>query len=88
MKKNLSITTQKEIDSLGRVVIPQRYREHLGIQKNTTVDLVLNKNNIEIKPRRKACALCQGYKNINEEVGLCGECIRMVKELDSFAAED
>ena len=83
MKNNENITTQKEIDALGRVVIPYRYREQLGIDKNTTVDLVLNKDNIEIKPRKRACPLCKGFKNINETVGLCEECIQRVKELDS-----
>ena len=82
MKNNKSVTTQKEIDALGRVVIPYRYREQLGIDKNTTVDLVLNNYNIEIKPRKRACSLCKGFKNVNETVGLCEECIRMVKELD------
>ena len=82
MKNNKSVTTQKEIDALGRVVIPYKYREQLGIDKNTTVDLVLNNDNIEIKPRKRACSLCKGLKNVNEAVGLCEECIRMVKELD------
>ena len=66
---------EKHIDSLGRIVLPMKYRNKLGMKNKSKVSLSLEGNSIIITPITKRCALCGSYKNINEELNLCNACI-------------
>ncbi|MBQ8719949.1 MAG: AbrB/MazE/SpoVT family DNA-binding domain-containing protein [Clostridia bacterium] len=70
---------EKEVDKLGRVVIPIPYREKLGIEARTKVNVSLQGDNIIISPTNRHCALC-GKKMKNEKrIRLCDSCIFKVK---------
>ena len=70
---------ERQIDHLGRVVIPIEYRKKLGIKNNSKVFILLEDGKIIIRAERAVCAFC-GKRVDNEiELRLCCECIARVK---------
>lgn len=47
MKKESGVGIIKEIDALGRIVVPKEYRERLGLDKR--VELVLTRDGVLIR---------------------------------------
>ena len=72
---------EREIDHIGRIVIPIEHRKELGIEFNSKVLISCKDGTITIRAKKEACALCG--KKIEEErsVRLCEECIMKVKNL-------
>ena len=70
---------EKDIDSLGRVVIPIKFRKRLGIQSNSKVIISLENGTILISPARGLCALCGKKVEENQKLRLCGDCVSKIK---------
>ena len=70
---------EKEIDSLGRVVIPATFRKKLGIKSNARVLISLEDNIITISPSIKHCALCGKAINKEQTLRICNDCILKIK---------
>ncbi len=70
---------EKDIDSLGRVVIPSRFRKKLGITQNSTVLVSVEDGDIIISPIERYCALCGEAISEKKEIRLCRSCIDLVK---------
>ena len=51
------IGIEKEIDDLGRIVIPKAYRDCLGLEQGDKVTLLLSDLNIVISASKSFCAL-------------------------------
>ena len=71
---------EKEVDRLGRVVIPVEFRKKLGIESGTRVAFVLDNNALMIRTERECCALCGSTIECSRHIRLCSDCIRRVKE--------
>lgn len=74
----------KNVDKLGRVVIPKEYREKLHISQQQLLELFIEENGICIKKISKSCALC-GKRNklifLNNKA-VCRDCLlELQKEL-------
>ena len=70
---------EKEIDKLGRVVIPIEYRRKLKIESNSTVRVSLVGDTVIITSSRRHCALCGECIRDEASVRLCDACVLMVK---------
>ena len=70
---------EKEVDKLGRVVIPIEYRRRLKIENNSTVRVSLVGDTVIITSSRRYCALCGERLQGEAELRLCDSCILMVK---------
>lgn len=58
---------RRNIDNLGRVVIPKEMRKSLGISNNSPVDVIANDDHIEIRPIiDKSDVLQSARRNLNE----------------------
>ena len=67
---------EREIDRLGRVVIPIEFRKKLGIEFNSKVLISLSNGEIIITAQKSHCALCGKEIDANyHELQLCGKCI-------------
>lgn len=72
---------EKEVDNLGRVVIPIEYRKKLGIEKNSIVLVDLENGFLKISPLGSCCAVCGNIVSADNEIRLCDECIERVKNM-------
>lgn len=77
----------REIDNLGRVVIPIEWRKELGLKVKDSVEIIKNGNEIIIKKYEQSCYCCKEYKeNLVEFKGIkiCKSCLDKVNELSKI----
>ena len=72
---------ERNVDKLGRVVIPISYREKLGIKTDDTVVITLRDEFIAIAPSKKICSLCGKGIEHTLDISACDECIKRIKEM-------
>ncbi len=70
---------EKEIDRLGRLVIPIEFRKKLGLRAGDFALLFCNGGELTVRPKKSSCALCAQELCGNEGIRLCGRCIDRVK---------
>ena len=71
---------EKYIDDLGRVVIPMKFRDKLGMKCRSKVFVNLKENAVCISLAEKYCILCGGVNEIVDEFRMCKKCIRKIKK--------
>ena len=72
---------EKEVDKLGRIVLPVKFRAQLGIKTEEKVLVSLENDTIFITPATRRCALCGNVTAANRDLRLCDGCIQKVKKL-------
>ena len=80
----------REIDNLGRVVIPIEWRKELNINPKDTVEIIKNGDEIIIKKYVQGCYCCKEYKeDLVEYKGfkICKSCLEKVNELSKIILE-
>ncbi len=70
---------EKEIDALGRVVIPAKFRKRMGIESDATVLVSMEDDAVLISPISKRCALCGDKIEKDKKYRLCESCIFKIK---------
>lgn len=78
----------KEVDRLGRVVIPVEYRKRLGIKEGTRVVFFLESNSLTVRPEKDCCALCGATVDCACGVRLCARCIEKARADDRYGKND
>ena len=78
---------EKEVDRLGRVVIPAEFRKQLGIKEGTRVIFLLETNSITVRPEKDCCALCGKTIECKRDVRLCTSCIERAQAQVTVGAE-
>ena len=73
---------EKEIDNLGRVVIPIGFRNKLGIKSKDKVLVSLKEQAIVITAAEGRCLLCGIKLSEEKSIALCTACIEKVKSMD------
>lgn len=73
----------RNIDPLGRLVIPKEMRDELGMGVENPVEIKVENNAVVISKYRKACSFCGNTKDLNIMHGknICLDCINEIKEL-------
>ena len=77
----MSYGIEKEVDNLGRIVIPVKFRNHLGIKSWDKVLISLQNNTISIVLTTSQCALCGNTAYAKHGVRLCDACIESIKKI-------
>ncbi|MBQ8321170.1 MAG: AbrB/MazE/SpoVT family DNA-binding domain-containing protein [Clostridia bacterium] len=70
---------EREVDKLGRVVLPINFRKRLGIERNSRVLISMDEETVLIKAYESLCAMCKKPGELNSDLGLCPSCIEKVK---------
>jgi len=70
---------EKDVDALGRVVIPIGFRKRLGIKCDSKVLMKLENGAVTIKSAYMLCALCNEKIDNEEKYRLCNACIALVR---------
>ena len=71
---------EKQIDELGRVVLPIKFRKKLGLQSKATVLVSLEDDTIMLTPFEKSCALCGSRTDIHKNFRLCAFCVAKIRQ--------
>lgn len=69
----------RNVDELGRIVLPAEARAELG--KPKTVNITLEGKQLIITAAVPLCKLCGSEINVNNDVGVCSSCIERIKQL-------
>lgn len=66
----------RNLDNLGRVVIPKEMRKLLAINVGDPVEIIKDKNTVVLKKYGNRCVFCDGEKEVLEFMGcyVCIEC--------------
>ncbi len=73
----------RQVDQLGRVVIPITLRRRLGIGLDEPVEFFMDGQSIVLKKYQPACVFCGAKKGLQEVLGknVCGNCMEKMKSL-------
>lgn len=71
----------RDIDKLGRIVIPVEYRELLGIASGDPVEISAEKDRIIIRRYAASCVFCKSESNTTEHMGkaVCASCLAKLR---------
>ena len=71
----------RNIDELGRIVIPKEFRSMHGISNSDPVEITSEGDAIMIRKYSKVCILCSGDGELTELSGksICYDCIAKIK---------
>lgn len=75
---------ERNLDGLGRVVVPKQFRYRAGLGKNDLLRIEIWEDGIFIRPALQRCFLCgQEHKEFSKVEGklLCADCVQKVKAL-------
>ncbi|WP_432649142.1 AbrB/MazE/SpoVT family DNA-binding domain-containing protein [Huintestinicola sp.] len=78
--KSSAITRQ--LDALGRVVIPIEMRRNLNIENRDSVEIYAEDDRIIIKKAGESCVFCGSAENllIFKDRCVCSECLAQLKQ--------
>lgn len=68
----------RQIDSLGRILIPKGLRKSMDLKDGDSLELFVEDNTIVLRKYQPACILCGTAKNIVTFKGhnFCPDCVR------------
>jgi transcriptional pleiotropic regulator of transition state genes len=73
----------RNIDELGRIVIPSSIRKIKGIEIKDPMEFFVDGNSIVLRKYNQSCVFCGSEKDIAlfEEQRICGDCLEKLKKL-------
>lgn len=73
----------RNIDELGRIVVPKEIRKKLGIENTDPVEIYVEGDKIILTKYLPACHFCANTEGVSDFKGkkICSECIKSIKEL-------
>lgn len=77
--KSTAITRQ--IDDMGRIVLPIELRRNLKIGRRDMLEIFVEDDKIILKKFNKRCVFCGNEENLSEykEKSVCSECMKDLK---------
>ena len=74
----------REIDSLGRAVIPMEFRRQLGLKNNSKIEIINNGIEVIIRKPVSNCTICGKEKEVMYKVkskSLCKDCKKIIETI-------
>ena len=77
-----SIGIIRNIDELGRIVIPKEMRKRLYIESNDPLEIYVDNGKIILSKYEPACVFCADTTDVVEDKGklVCKKCIEDIKK--------
>ena len=78
--KNTGIV--RDLDQLGRVVIPKELRTTFGIKEGDPIEILLNGSDIVLRKVENGCAFCSSNSDLVafEGKSVCRKCLKKLKQ--------
>lgn len=72
----------REVDELGRIVLPIELRRTLDIAEKDALEIFVEGDNIILHKYHPSCIFCDSVKDVVSYKGknVCPDCIRMLKD--------
>jgi transcriptional pleiotropic regulator of transition state genes len=73
----------RQMDSLGRIVLPIELRRTLEIARKDSLEIFVEGNQIVLKKYEPTCAFCSNTKDVVQYKGrnICPDCLAELKKL-------
>ncbi len=73
----------RQVDELGRFVLPIEIRRSLGIKEKDTLEIFIDGDGIVLKKYEPACIFCNSADDVVYYEGkrICGACLAKLKKL-------
>ena len=74
----------RNLDELGRIVIPKEIRKKLKIEQKDPIEIFIDGNSIVLKKFEENCIFCNGTKDLisfNEKL-ICKNCLDKLSNID------
>ena len=71
----------RNIDELGRLVIPKEMRKKMGIGESSPVEIFVENDRIIVTKYQDTCIFCGSGANLSDFKGkrVCGSCVAEIK---------
>ena len=71
----------RQIDGLGRIVVPMDFRKQLNINNLDYLDVSIEEDHITIKKHDNTCILCNSREQLTvfEDKYICLDCVNKIK---------
>ena len=73
--------TERNIDSLGRIVLPKSMLKDMGINNRTLMQIDRIDDKIVISPAQECCKWCRSQENLIKGFPVCRNCAERVSDL-------
>lgn len=85
MKNNSTdsiVGVERNLDELGRIVLPKEMRDKLNFQKNKPLSIKLFKDHIKIEKSITTCYFCDSEEEIEyyKNLPICKTCLKEIIE--------
>ncbi len=73
----------RDVDKVGRVVIPKEVRDTFGIKENDPLEIFIKGDTIILRKYLPACIFCGNAENVvtYEDKKICKDCLAKLKAL-------
>ena len=73
----------RNIDELGRIVVPKEIRQRFGIEKNDPVEIYVENECIILRKYTPVCHFCGSTENISDYKNkcICASCVEEISKL-------
>jgi transcriptional pleiotropic regulator of transition state genes len=70
----------RNVDALGRIVIPKEFRKSLNIDEGYPVEISCVDGGIRVKKHNDSCSLCGSKKSLKyiQNILICENCIKEI----------
>jgi AbrB family looped-hinge helix DNA binding protein len=72
----------RQVDKLGRIVIPLELREKYGLTAGAEVEFSESCDGVTVKAAVPFCKLCRSEISLEAKFPLCQACIKLIKAYD------
>lgn len=76
----MNLIAERKVDELGRLVLPAEIRLKHGITPKSTINIYEEGGQIILGKSEPSCKLCGDNTAIIEDLHICGECIKKIKQ--------
>jgi len=83
----MKLVTTRQIDEIGRILLPRELRKEFQIDAETDLDIYADGERIVLQKTLPACRICGEKNNLTQMAGkgiyICVDCRRSVQEMEA-----
>ena len=85
-EEKIGLVIIRDIDNVGRIVIPRQFRDDLGINGGDAIEISVEGNAILLRKKVRRCVFCGTENNLKDCVlhggSVCCDCFEHLRRID------